>query len=168
MKLQNTHEDHLDLTFEIPQQGVSIVQVEEGIQKRTNEKSGKTTLQIPLVIDKVVEGPEENQGKKLSHFVPIEMEFGERQLAGILTLTGLIDSFAQKFGEDVDITGDQFINAVKIKLSGKVLKAHHEVKKDQSGKDRANVTKFEKVGSNAPTKGHTPAAAASGGNQSDW
>src|SRR5512136_3363555 len=118
MKLENTKQDSMDLAYEVPQAGVSILQFEEGIQKRTNEKSGKTTLQLPFVIDRVVEGPEENQGKKLSHFVPIETDFGERQLAGILTLTGLIDSFAQKFGEDVDVTSDQFINALKLKLPG--------------------------------------------------
>ena len=140
MKLENTKQDSLDLAFEVPQGGVSILQFEEGIQKRTNEKSGKTTLQLPFVIDRVVEGPEENHGKKLSHFVPIETEFGERQLSGILTLTDLIGNFAQKFGEreDVDATNDQFINALKLKLPGKFIKAHHEVRKDQAGKDRAN------------------------------
>jgi len=74
------------------------------------------------VIDKVVEGPEDNEGKKLSHFVPIETEFGERQLAGILTMVGLIGTFAQKFGATADVTGDAFINAIKLKLPGKMIK----------------------------------------------
>ena len=168
MKLEDQKIDQLDLSYEIAQPGVSVCQFEEGIQKRTNEKSGKTTLQLPFMIDRVVEGPDENQGKKLSHFVPVETEFGEKQLAGILTLTGLIDSFTQKFGEDVDVTSDQFINALKLKLPGKFIKAHHEVKKDQGGKDRANITKFERVGSNAPPKARTTNGSTKDVNQSDW
>jgi hypothetical protein len=166
MKLAKTDVDHLDLAFEAPQPGVSILQFEEGIQKRTNEKSGKTTLQLPFMIDRVVEGPDENQGKKLSHFVPVETEFGEKQLAGILTLTGLIDGFTQKFGEDVDVNSDQFINALKLKLPGKFIKAHHESRKDQAGKDRANITKFERFKSSGPAK----AGTTNGGKQpeADW
>jgi hypothetical protein len=98
MKLEDTKQDFMDLNFEVPQPGISVLQFQEGIQKRTNENSGKTTLQLPLVIDRVVEGPDDNQGKKLSHFVPIETEWGERQLAGILTLTGLMGGFSKKFG----------------------------------------------------------------------
>ena len=165
MKLEKTDMDHLDLTFEVPQPGISILQFEEGVQKRINEKSGKTTLQLPSVIDRVVEGPEENQGKKLSHFVPIETDFGGKQLAGILTLTGLIDSFSQKFGDDVDVTSDPFINALKLKLPGKFIKAHHEVRKDQSGKDRANVTRFDKFTNSGPSKARP---AAKGDNDKDW
>ncbi len=145
MDLKDTGQDTVDLEFEIPEAGVSVFQFEEGITKRTNENSGKTTLQLPMIIDQVLEGPESNEGKKLSHFVPIETEFGERQLAGILTLTGLISSFAGKFGAKVDITEDEkFINALKLKLVGKFVKGHHTVRKDQAGKDRANVTKFER------------------------
>ena len=165
MKLEKTDMDHFDLTFEVPQAGVSELKFEEGIQKRTNEKSGKTTLQLPFVIDRVIEGPEENQGKKMSFFVPIETEFGERQMVGILTLTGLIDSFMQKFGEDVEVTSDPFVNAAKIKLPGKLILAHHEVRKDQSGKDRANITRFERVTKSGPSKAH-PAPKTD--NDKDW
>jgi len=96
MELKDTGKDYLDLDFEVPEAGVSILQFEEGIQKRTNEKTGKTTLQLPLVIDSVVEGPAENKGKKMIHFVPIETEFGEKQLAGILTITGLMPGSARE------------------------------------------------------------------------
>ena len=155
----------MDLNFEIPEAGVSILQFTDGVQKRTNEKSGKTTLQLPLMIDKVVEGPEDNEGKKLSHFVPIETEFGERQLAGILTMTGLIGSFAQKFGATADITDDAFINAIKLKLPGKFIKCHHEVRKDNAGKDRVNITKFEVVSSGGAKV--TAKAQANGKNGGD-
>jgi hypothetical protein len=171
MELKETGKDYLDLDFEVPEAGVSILQFEEGIQKRTNEKTGKTTLQLPMVIDKVEEGPAENGSKKLSHFVPIETEFGERQLSGILTITGLMGAFAKKFGADVDVTDDGFVNALKLKLPGKFIKATHEVRKDQSGKDRANVTRFEKVtagGSSKPTPAPQSGAGGTGSGGDDW
>ena len=172
MELKDTGKDYLDLDFEVPEAGVSILQFEEGIQKRINEKSGKTTLQLPLVIDGVVEGPAENKGKKMSHFVPIETEFGERQLAGILSIAALVAPFAKKFGTDVDVTEDAFINALKLKLPGKLIKGTHEVRKDQSGKDRVNVTRFEKVTSKAPSKAAAPAesggAGGAGSEGDDW
>ena len=171
MELKETGKEYLDLDFEVPEAGVSILQFEEGIQKRTNEKTGKTTLQLPMVIDKVGEGPPGNEGKKLSHFVPIETEFGEKQLAGILTITGLMPGFAKKFGGDVDVTDDTFINALKLKLPGKFIKATHEVRKDQNGKDRANVTRFEKVtsgGSTKPTPAPQSGARVTGSGGDDW
>ena len=164
MKLEKMKQDHMDLAFEVADAGVSILQFEEGVQKRTNENSGKTTLQIPFVIDRVVDGPEENRGKKLMHFVPIETEYGEKQLGGLLTLTGLIDGFAQKLGEDVDVTSDQLINLLKLKLPGKFIKATHEVRKDQSGKDRANITRFERVSNGSPSKARTTKSSE----EKDW
>jgi len=98
------------------------------------------------------------------HFVPIETEYGEKQLGGLLTLTGLIDGFAQKLGEDVDVTSDQLINLLKLKLPGKFIKATHEVRKDQSGKDRANITRFEKVPNDSPSKTRT----AKDSEDKDW
>lgn len=157
MKLEDTGQTYMDLAFEVPEAGVSILQFTDGIQKRTNEKSGKTTLQLPLVIEGVVEGPEDNEGKKMSHFVPIETEYGGRQLAGLLTMTGLVNAFSKKFGDDVDITDDTFINALKLKLVGRTIKAVHEKRKDNAGKDRVNIIRFEAVG--APTTGKTSTPA---------
>jgi hypothetical protein len=136
----------MDLGFEIPEPGVSVCQVEEGITKRTNENSGKTTLQIPMIIDKVIEGPEDNVGKKMSHFVPIETSFGEKQLANILTMTGLIDAFAQNLGEEIEATSDKFINAIKLKLPRKFITVHHNVRKDNKGNDQTNIVRLEKHG----------------------
>lgn len=164
MELKDTGKDTLDLEFEIPEAGVSILQFQEGIQKRTNENSGKTTLQLPFVIDQVVEGPDANAGKKLSHFVPIETEYGERMLQGILTLTGLVGSFAEKFGNEVEVTDDKFINALKLKLPGKFIKGTHEVRKDNSGKDRSNIVKLEKF---SKGKSKSQPAKPSGDAESD-
>jgi hypothetical protein len=171
MKLEHTNKEYLDLDFQVPEAGVSVFQFDDGITKRTNENSGKTTLQLPLIIDQVIEGPASNAGLKLSHFVPIETEFGEKQLASILSITDLMDPFLKKFGPDVEVTDDTFVNALKIKLPGKFIKATHEVRKDNSGKDRATITRFEKVGggsakTNPPSK--KPVAAASGSDGDDW
>jgi hypothetical protein len=171
MKLEDTGVTAMDLDFQVPEAGVSVLQFEEGITKRFNENSGKTTLQLPFIIDQMIEGPKSNAGLKLSHFVPIETEFGEKQLASILSITDLMDPFLKKFGPDVEVTDDTFVNALKIKLPGKFIKATHEVRKDNSGKDRATITRFEKVGggsakTNPPSK--KPVAAASGSDGDDW
>ena len=152
MKFETDRRDFLDLNFELPTRGVSILMFEEGIQKRTNEKSGKTTLQLPFVISEVIEGEEDNQGKKLSHFVPIETKWGEKQIASLLAMTGLLGKFAEKFNGEVDVHDDNFIDSLKLKFVGKKIKAHHDVQKDQAGKDRTVIIRFEKVqdGSLAP------------------
>jgi len=167
MELKDTGKDVLDLEFEIPEAGVSVLQIQEGIQKRTNENSGKTTLQIPFVIDTVLEGPESNEGKKLSHFVPIETEYGERMLQGMLTLTGLVNSFADKFGNEIEVTDDKFINALKLKLPGKFIKGTHEVRKDNSGKDRSNIVKLEKFSKGKAKSGPANPSGNEAGD-SDW
>jgi hypothetical protein len=145
MKLEPYENDYLDLDFQTPQPGVSILQFEEGIQLRFNENSGKTTLQFPCTIDTVLEGPDDNAGLKLSHFCPVETPFGEKQLAGVLTMTGLIAAVSEKFGSDVDATSEQLVNYLKLKLPGKFIKAQHTVRKDNQGRERANITRFEAV-----------------------
>lgn len=150
MKFETNNQDYLDLNFEIPTQGVSILMFEEGIQKRTNEKSGKTTLQLPFVISEVLEGSEDNEGKKLSHFVPIETKWGEKQLTSLLAMTGLLNKFAEKFKGEIDINDDKFIDSLKLKFVGKKIKAHHNVEKDKTGKDRTVIIRFEKVQDGSP------------------
>ena len=150
MKIEDTNQDSMELGFEIPEPGLSVCKFDEGVQKRTNEISGKTTLQLPLTIDQVIEGPEENVGKKMSHFVPIETSFGEKQLNGILTMTGLVNSFAKKFGDEVEATDDRFINAIKLKLPDKFVTVHHDVRKDNKGRDQVNIVKFERFGKGKP------------------
>ena len=150
MKLEDTGVTYIDLGYEIPQPGVSLVQFEEGVTKQTNEKSGKTTLRLPLVIIDTIEGPEENSGRKLSHFCPIETDYGAKQLAAILSITGLLPTFTKAFGKDADPADEKFLNMLKLKLPGKMIKCQHEVRKDNSGKDRVNIVRFEAVSSNGP------------------
>lgn len=154
MKIEPYPNTYMDLTYELPQPGISVLVIEEGIQKRTNEKSGKTTLQIPCTIVEVLQGDKENVGKKLTHFCPIETEFGEKQVLLILTSTGLVSGVSEKFGDSVDVMDDTFINYLKLKLPGKKMKGIHVIEKDQSGKDRTSITRLESVnGSPFSSKG---------------
>jgi hypothetical protein len=137
--------ESLNLDFEVPQPGASILQFEEGVALYTNENSGKTSLRLPLMIDRVIEGPESNVGLKLTHFVPIESDFGAKQIVAILDITGLTSAFASKLGTEFEATSERFINALKLKLPGKFIKAQHSVRKDNNGKDRTNINGFEKV-----------------------
>jgi len=145
IKLEDTGKDVLDLDFETPEAGVSICQIEEGIQLYVNENSGKTSLRIPMVIDAVEEGPEGNVGLKFSHFIPIETEWGEKQVAGILSITGLMGICNEKFGRKADCMSEQFINFIKLKLPDKFIKVHHDVRVDNKGKERATIVRLEKL-----------------------
>ena len=169
MKLENTGSDSLDLIFEVPEPGKSILIVEEGIRKNYNENSGKTTLLIPFTIDKVLEGPEGNEGLKLTHFVPIESKFGEKQLRGILSLTDLMDKFANKFGPEVDITDDSFLNSLKLKLVGKFLTGTHTLREDNNGKKRCDIMKFERTGkAKAQTEAKVDSPKPAATSDEDW
>lgn len=160
MKLEDTGQTSMELGFEIPQPGTSVLQFEEGITLNVNENTGKTTLKLPFVIDKVIEGPEDNAGKKLIHFVPIETQFGEKQLVSILNITGLASKFAKKFGEEVEATSDTFVDALKLKLTGQFVRGKHTVKPDNKGIDRCNIVNIEALNSNKPGPSSKPAAAA--------
>jgi len=72
--------DSMDLGFQLPQPGTSICVFDEGLQKRTNENSGKTTLQMPMVISQVVEGPEDNVGLKIVHFARLKPSLAKSSL----------------------------------------------------------------------------------------
>ena len=170
MKIEKTNIDHIDLAYEIPTPGISLCQFEEGITKQTNEKSGKTTLRLPMVIIKVIDGDDGNEGRKMSHFVPIETDFGEKQINGILNLTGLADTFATKYKGDLSPLEDGFINHLKLKLPGKQVKVHHDLRKDQKGKDQVNISRFEMVDGAASKPASKPTAAKGEGKagEEDW
>ena len=76
---------------------------------------------------------------------PIETAFGEKQMAGIITIVGLMGACVETFGTQVDSTSDRFINFLKLKLPGKFIRVHHDVRTDNKGKERATVVRFEKL-----------------------
>lgn len=133
----------MELGFELVASGEYNWEIDEGIQLNENENSGKKTLWIPLVVESVIEGAGEEGGKAM-YFIPIESEFGERQLSTLLTMTGLVHKFMEKFGSDFDpLNDDKSLNALKLKLPGKIVRATHIIKPDKSGTDRINFTKIE-------------------------
>ena len=140
-------EDRMDFEFKVPDTGDYRFQIDEGIKLETNANSGKTSLWIP---SKVVEcrggESEENLDLQVTHFVPVNSDFGMKQIAHILSITGLFEAFDKKFpGEGIDISSDDFINALKLKLPGKLFDGViNTVEKD--GKRRANFKYIEKVG----------------------
>jgi len=145
MKLDNIAVDSMDLSYEIPTPGVSVCVFEEGISKMTNEKSGKTTLRLPLSIAEVVDGSEDNEGRKFSHFLPIQTVYGEKQLQGILSMVGLLESFTKKFAGEIDPLEEVFMVALQTRLTGKTIRVVHELRKDQKNKDQVNIIRFEKI-----------------------
>jgi len=154
MKLQQG-ETSMDLDFQSPQPGISVCQLSEGIKLFTNQTTSKTSLQIPMEIVEVIDGPKENMGLRLTHFIPIETEFGERQLNNLLTMTGLIQQFSERFSGDIEPTDEKFITTLSMKLPGKLLKVKHDTRKDNQDKERANIRKVEQYG---PKTKPTPTA----------
>ena len=174
-------EDRMDFDFKVPDTGDYRFQIDEGIKLETNANSGKTSLWIPSKIVECRGGEsDDNLELQVTHFVPIESDFGAKQIAHILSITGLFEAFDKKFpGEGVDISSEEFINALKLKLPGQLFDGGiNTVEKD--GKRRANFKYIEKVGAGkgkaagkaktaaaakAETKTETKAAAAGG---DDW
>ena len=143
----------MEFDFKVPDTGDYRFQIDEGIKLETNKNSGKTSLWIPSKVVECRSGEsEENIGLQVTHFVPINSEFGAKQIAHILSITGLFEAFDKKFpGEDVDIASEDFINALKLKLPGKLIDGGIETK-EKDGKRLANFKYIEKVGSSKGAK----------------
>ena len=184
MKQNEKQDERMDLDFKVPDSGDYRFQIDEGIKKETNKNSGKTSLWIPAKVVECRGGEsEENIDLQVTHFVPIESDFGAKQIAHILSITGLFEAFDKKFpGEDVDVSSEEFINALKLKLPGMLFDGGiNTVEKD--GVRRANFKYIEKVdagkgktGAKGAAKGaakgkasaSAPSAAAAGTGDDDW
>lgn len=169
MKLERG-ETEMKMGFQNVAAGTYNWEVAEGISKFFNENSGKTSIYLPLVCDGVIKGDSEAVGKSAAHFIPIETDFGETQLLTILTCTDLVEPFLKKMGDNVDPVSDDFINNLKIKLTGKYLEMDHELSINQNTKkERMNFTRIAKVGT---TKGGAAAATddakTAGSGDADW
>ena len=180
MKKPETQNDRMDLDFKVPDTGDYRFQIDEGIKLETNANTGKTSLWIPSkIVECRGEESEENIELQVTHFVPVESDFGAKQIAHILSITGLFEAFDKKFpGDAIDISSEDFINALKLKLPGQLFDGGiNTVEKD--GKRRANFKYIEKVGAGkgkaagkakataakSEPKTETKAAAADG---DDW
>lgn len=159
MKLERG-KGELELGFKNPPAGTYIWMVDEGIKLYTNENSGKTSLLIPMIVDQVVDGDElalQQGSNKATHFVPIESGFGEKQLGELMTITGVIDDAMKAFPDDFDPKSERAETFLNLKMQGKFLKATHTIRKDGSGTERVNFTKFEAVGGGKKKDADTPA-----------
>ena len=166
MKLKDTGNDEFSFDFETPEPGESILMIDDGVRKYYNENSGKTSLIVPFTIDRVISGPESNVGLKITLFVSLEKTYGEKQLENLLTIVGIIDWFFKKYGEEVDINDDRFINELSLKLPGKFIRAEHAKRIDKNKKERAYITKLAKAYTNIikPIPGNENGAQ----NSSNW
>ena len=168
MKLRDDFKDELDVGFDTPEPGVSIVQIQEDIREIRKEDSEGVSLRIPITIDTVLSGPDSNQGMSCSAFLALiskegkPVEFAQDQLMFILFATGLTREFKDKFPGDIDPLDDRFLAALKLKLPGRFIKVQHDVR-EFGGNKQFNVKKWIKA-----ERKSGPVAVAKEAADSDW
>lgn len=151
--------EEMDLGFKCPPKGDYVWQFTEGIDLHTNEEKGTRSIKIPLQVIEVIKGDEDAILGKGTLWPGVDSAYGEKQLLGILTMTGLLDSAIKNFGEDIDPGSEKFVNFLKLKLPGKLVCASHIVQKSKSKKnpeqelENVNFTKMWKHGKSAATSG---------------
>lgn len=161
MKVQPTEKQEMDIGYTIPPAGIYVWQFDEGVDlyhKGNVEKieDGRKSLGLPMIIDSVIEG-DAQEGDKASHFIILVTKegkvntHGEEQLQLILTVTGLMETFASKFEGEVDPTSDKFMEGLKLHLPGKFIKARHGIRTYQ-GKDQFNIEYLSAVKSDEKVK----------------
>lgn len=165
-KLVRSNED-LDLGFQPPEPGTYIWEVLK-LSPFTGPNSGKQMLKLDFQLDCNDDGsPAEVKGARGTHFVPIESEYGERQMNQILNIAGLIDDAISKFHGDIDYTDPRVTDWLSVNLEGKFLTAVHGLREyTKEGELRKSVD-FKKFlfKKGATLKAvSTPSAAAVG----DW
>lgn len=141
----NTGEEKAELGFQTPEPGTYTFEVSEGIELFTNENSGKTSLKVPTKIVEAIEGDEDSVDMTVMHFVPIETRWGEKQLASLLTITDLAEAFEKRFPGDVSYLDQTFLDAVKLKLPGKLFRGVIEIRENNKGQKNANFKSWEKL-----------------------
>jgi hypothetical protein len=142
----DTGQDKFELGFEIPEPGEYLFQISEGIYLFINENSGKTSLKIPTKIVEPINGDEGSVGMAVTHFVPIETTYGEKQICSLLTITGLAQYFEEKFPSDTEFTDQKFIDTIKLKLPDKYFKGEIEVFENNKGRKNASFKSWNKAG----------------------
>lgn len=172
MKLQKGEKGEVDVGgFSVPEAGTSICQIMEGIDTFHKEETGVVNMMIPLKIDSVIEGPEDNVGQKPSDWICLKSREGstpagaERKLSAYLVNTDLMDKFVKRFGEDLDPLSDEFLGKLKLALTDKFIGIKHSRRKDNNGKDQFNVETIFPAGAK---KAEAPKAEASGPADEDW
>lgn len=155
MEIEDTGQEEMELGFTPVPAGTYIYQLMDGVELVVSESSESKGYRIPLQVDSIVEGDAGAEGMPASWYINVIKKdgeanpFGEKQINSILTLTGLVDSFAKNFKGAVDIDDEKLVNALILKLPGKFLRMTHDIQvsEDDEGnkKYRMNFTKVAKI-----------------------
>jgi hypothetical protein len=143
MKL-DTGEDRMDLGYQAPEPGKYLFQVSEGIDLFTNENTGKTTLKVPTKILEAIDGDEGSVDLTVTHFIPIETKYGEKQVSTLLTITGLAPAFEKRFADGTSFMEAKFIDSIKLKLPDKLFVGEIQVRENNKGQKNANFKSWER------------------------
>lgn len=126
--------------FTAPEDGWHVAVIQEGLNLKVNENSGKESFYIPMQIE---EDGDDN-GKKVAMFINTRDENGspyksvEKRFADIIANLGLEEAFNKKFPGDVSYLDNPVIDAMKIKLPGNMLQI-----KTQSKDNRVNIVAID-------------------------
>lgn len=144
MQLVKEFTNQLDFGFDLPEPGVSLCQIVEGI-KYVEREDGKHKLLVPLVIVKNIKGPESNVGLRLSRFVSATTPAGEKELSNYLYWNGLFDKFAERFPGRFSPEDSSFLLGLNKTLPGRMLEVAHNIQQ-WNGKDQVNIISIKHGG----------------------
>ena len=131
--------------------------VQEGLNLKVNETSGKESFFIPFQI----EDNDEDNGKKVGMFVNTRQEDGspyksvEKVFANVLANLGMEEAFNEKFPGDVSYLDNKVIEAMKIKLPGKVCQI-----KTKTTDGKVNIVAMDLKSTDHSKDKKTPVAAS--------
>jgi len=132
MKLERTEEE-MDLGFQTPAAGKYVWIHTDGIDLIENEDTGSKNFKFPMMIDSVISGDPNAEGMQIIRFINIvdkngkENQFGFKQVCNLLTISGNIDKYIDKFG-DIEPTSEKFIRRLQLDIPGLMVVAKHEIR----------------------------------------
>ena len=132
MKLERTEEE-MDLGFQTPAAGKYVWIHTDGIDLIENEETGSKNFKFPMMIDSVISGDPNAEGMQIIRFINIvdkngkENQFGFKQVCNLLTISGKIDTYIDKFG-DIEPTSEKFIRRLQLDIPGLMVVAKHEIR----------------------------------------
>lgn len=120
------HEGELNLGGEAHAEGDYIFQVQDGgVDYTKAEDSKKETYVVRSTSIKALDGSNpEGVGGTMVDFITVKTKEGkvnkvaEKQISSLLTYANKIDAFLERFGSDVDMTSQKFVEGMKMRLPG--------------------------------------------------
>jgi hypothetical protein len=163
----------MDLGFQVVPAGTYIWRIAEGIDLLSKEDSEAQSLKIPLIVDQGIDGDETAVGQNAALFINLITKegrpnpFGEKQINTLLTITGLVQKFEDRFPENIEPTDSEFVDAFRLKLTDKRVKLTHDIRKGDKG-ELMNFRKMEEVAGKRTKTGATKPKAESEPANEDW